>query len=200
MFIELTDHLRCPEPHEEQYLVLLPEDVEHRIVRRGELGCPVCGRIFHLRDGAVEFAAAAAPRASAAPLDGAGLAALVGLGGPGGYMVLVGSAAGAAAELAAAVPGVALVLVNPPQALALPPDDPAFSVLRAATLPLKSRSMRAVVLGRGFGDAPPWIADAARVVLPGLRVVGEGGEPSDNGLELLATAGGWWVAARTSSA
>ena len=25
MFIELTDHLRCPEDHEEAYLVLLPE-------------------------------------------------------------------------------------------------------------------------------------------------------------------------------
>jgi hypothetical protein len=197
MFIELTDHLRCPEPHEEQFLVLLPESVERRIVRTGELGCPVCGRVFHVRGGAVEFGGATGPRPSAAPLDGPSLASLVGLGGPGGYMVLVGSAAGVAAVLAAAVPGVALVLVNPPEGLTIPANDPAFNVLRAGVLPLRTRSMRAAVLGRGFGDASAWIAEAKRVVLPGLRVVGEGGEPSDNGLELLATAGGWWVASRS---
>ena len=44
MYIELTDHLRCPENHEERFLVLLPDRVEDRSVRTGQLGCPVCGR------------------------------------------------------------------------------------------------------------------------------------------------------------
>jgi hypothetical protein len=41
MFIELTDHLRCPADHAESYLVLLPEEMRERSVRTGRLGCPV---------------------------------------------------------------------------------------------------------------------------------------------------------------
>ena len=40
-------------------------------------------------------------------------------------------------------------------------------------LPLKARSMRGVVLGSPYGDDARWIAEAVRVVLPGLRVAGE---------------------------
>ena len=45
MFIELTDHLRCPADHEEAFLVLLPDQMDGRAVRGGALGCPVCGWI-----------------------------------------------------------------------------------------------------------------------------------------------------------
>ena len=37
MFIELTDHLRCPGDHDEAYLVLLPDSVVQRSVQSGEL-------------------------------------------------------------------------------------------------------------------------------------------------------------------
>ncbi len=58
MFIELTDHLRCPEDHEEQFLVLLPDRLDGRSVKEGQLGCPVCGRTFAVRDGTVDFGGA----------------------------------------------------------------------------------------------------------------------------------------------
>ena len=61
MYIELTDHLRCPADHEESYLVLLPDRVEDRSVRAGQLGCPVCGRSFALVDGVLDVGGAPEP-------------------------------------------------------------------------------------------------------------------------------------------
>jgi uncharacterized protein YbaR (Trm112 family) len=196
MFIELTDHLRCPVDHDEQFLVLLPDAVERRRVERGELGCPVCGRVYHVVDGVADFGDAPAVEPSAAQLDGAALAALLGLGGPGGYLVLVGSVATGWRELVAALPGVAVVALDPPADFDATGAGPELSVVRASSIPLKRRSMRAVALGRRFGGDERWVAEAARVTLPGLRVIGEGEPPVHPGLRLLATAGGWWVSER----
>ena len=80
--------------------------------------------------------------------------------------------------------------VNPGPAVA---DAPGISVLRSGSLPLKSRSMRGVVLGSPYGSDPHWVAEGARVVLPGLRVAGEGQVPESAAIDLLATAGGVWV-------
>jgi hypothetical protein len=193
VFIELTDHLRCVAGHDESFLVLLPDEVVDRSVRRGTLGCPSCGAIYHVRDGVLEAGDAPLAGADEAVPGGEALAAFAGLGGPGGYMVLVGAAAGRWAALTAAVPGVHLVLVNPPAGVE---EARGTSVLRAARLPLRSGSMRAVVLGAPCGGDPAWVAEAARVVLPGLRVVGQGNPPAVAALDLLADADGWWVAQR----
>ena len=98
MFIELTDHLRCPATHDESFLVLLPEDVVNRQVRSGTLGCPLCNATYPIIDGVAHFGApvrrsACAP---AAPPPVAGLAAFLGLSGPGGYVALVGDVAAVA--------------------------------------------------------------------------------------------------------
>jgi hypothetical protein len=193
MFIELTDHLRCPAEHDEAFLVLLPDLVEGRSVRTGTLGCPLCDRRFTLRDGV--FDAGGAPPAAAlspggGPLGPDALAPLVGLGGPGGYLVLVGPPAAGWREVAELVPGVGLVAVNPPAGVV---DEDGLSVLRGGRLPLKTNSMRGVVLGRPFGGDPGWVTEAARVVLPGLRVVGEGPVPAPETIDLMASAGGVWV-------
>jgi uncharacterized protein YbaR (Trm112 family) len=60
VFIELTDLLRCPNPHDESFLVLLPDRMDGRSVRTGQLGCPVCGRTFELIDGVFDSGAAPA--------------------------------------------------------------------------------------------------------------------------------------------
>ncbi|HEY8258711.1 MAG TPA: hypothetical protein VIG08_13725 [Gemmatimonadales bacterium] len=190
MFIELTDHLRCPADHDEQFLVLLPDRMEGRSVRTGQLGCPVCGRVFRLADGVFDAGDAPQPPPHATSLTADALGALVGLHGPGGYLVLAGAPAALGREVTAGIPGVALVAANPPADVE---DSDLLSVLRANTLPLKSRSMRGVVLGAPFGGDPRWVAEAARVVLPGLRVVGEGPDPVGSEVELLASAGGVWV-------
>jgi hypothetical protein len=193
MFIELTDHLRCVAEHDESFVVLLPDEVVERSVRRGTLGCPICGTIYQIRDGVLEAGDAPPPSDGEKVPPGDALAALAGLGGPGGYMVLAGAAGARWVELSAAVPGVHLVLVNPPVGVA---EASGMSVLRGGRLPLQSRSMRAVVLGAPYGGDAGWVQEAARVVLPGLRVVGQGAAPATEALELLADAEGWWVAQR----
>jgi uncharacterized protein YbaR (Trm112 family) len=191
MFIELTDHLRCPADHDESFLVLLPDRVEGRSVIEGQLGCPVCGRTFELSSGVLDTGDA--PDASAYPaseLDAEALTALVGLSGPGGYLTLVGPVADSWKDIAALNPGVALVAVNPGPGVT---DAPGISVLLSGRIPLKSRSMRGVVLGRPYGDDLHWVGEGARVVLPGLRIVGEGAEPPADMIDLMASTGGVWV-------
>ena len=190
MFIELTDHLRCPADHGESYLVLLPDDMRERSVRAGRLGCPICGRTYVLTDGVLDLGGGDAALPEVTLLTPEALTALVGLSGPGGYLVLVGKPAAAWREVAERNRGVGLVAVNPPAEVS---DEAGISVIRSPVLPLKSRSMRGVVLGSPFGDDPRWVGEAARVVLPGLRVAGEGRVPDPGSLELMASAGGAWV-------
>ena len=190
MFIELTDHLRCPEDHEESFLVLLPDEMAGRSVRKGQLGCPVCRRTFAITDGILDLGGAAEPGTAESRLDAGGLAALAGLHGPGGYFTIVGPPASVWEEFQEANPGVALVAINPPRQVQ---DAPGLSVIRSARIPLKSRSMRGVALGAPYADDPGWIAEAARVVLPGLRIVGEGANPSEDTVDLMANAEGVWV-------
>ncbi len=194
MFIELTDHLRCPADHAEQYLVLLPDRIVERSVIAGRLGCPVCGRTWAVAEGVVELGGPPPAPPSGTALEPAAMHVLLGLSGPGGYAALVGSAAEAWRGLAAELKGVSLVAVNPPAGVA--DAAPLLSVVRAPLIPLKARSLRGVVLGAEVSDDPHWVREAARVTLPGLRVVGRGPEPELPELELLASAEGHWVAAR----
>jgi uncharacterized protein YbaR (Trm112 family) len=194
VFIELTDQLRCPADHAEQYLVLLPDQVVERAVIAGQLGCPVCGRTYAVREGIAELGDTPVVPSPNAPLEAGAMHVLLGLTGPGGYAVLLGSTAGAWRGLAEHNPGVPLIAVNPPPAVG--DAAPALSVLRAPLIPLKARSVRGVVLGPEFAGHPFWLREAARVTLPGLRVVGQGPMPELNDLELLATAEDWWVMSR----
>ncbi len=194
MFIELTDHLRCTAEHPEGYLVLLPDTMAERSVQTGELGCPACGKTYRVVDGIVDFGGGATDEPPQSALDADAVLALTGLHGAGGYLALVGGVARAHAEIGASLPGVGLVGINPPRSLR---DAPGFSILRGATIPLRSSSMRGVVLGPGFGSDPHWVAEALRVTLSGLRIVGEGREPELGDLELLASAGGCWVGSKT---
>ena len=118
------------------------------------------------------------------------LAPLAGLSGPGGYMVLAGPPGDAWRGVAELVPGVGLVAVNPGLETA---DEPGVSVIRGGRLPLRTRSMRGAVLGRPYGGDEAWVREAARVVLPGLRVVGEGDDPPSELIDLMASAAGVWV-------
>jgi uncharacterized protein YbaR (Trm112 family) len=192
MFIELTDHLRCPVEHDEAFLVLLPEVIDGRSVRSGILGCPVCDRRFRVHEGVFDTGDAPAPTAPPVPgrLTPDAVATLAGLNGPGGYLVLVGEPASGWREIADLIPGVGLVAVNPPADVA---DQPGVSVVRSGRLPIKTHSMRGVVLGPPYGTETPWVREATRVLLPGLRMVGEGTNPCGDTVDLMASADGVWV-------
>lgn len=187
MRIDLTDHLRCPGDHPESFLVLLPDRMEGRDVAAGHLGCPVCGWSTDWTDSVPRFDA----RPSVAepfPLDADGAAALLGLGGPGGWIAIGGAAGGLAPELAEALPGVGVVAINPPVGVRV---TPSISLLQAERWPIKRHALRGVLLSREVSD---WWHAALQSVLPGLRLVGVGSEPA--GVELVASAGGVWVVQR----
>jgi hypothetical protein len=193
MFIELTDILRCPAPHEEQFIVLIPDTMKGRSVQAGRLGCPVCHREYPIAAGMVDFTGGKNPgfMAASAGLESEVLAAFLGLAGSGGYVGLVGAGTDLGSELISTIPAVHFVGVNPPTGAE---ELPMLSLVRADSIPVKSRSLRGVLLLAPYADDSSWVSEAARAVLPGLRVVGQGTPPDHSGLEILASAGGWWVA------
>lgn len=190
MHIELTDHLRCPEPHDEAFLVLLPDRMDGRRVVAGHLGCPVCGWSTDWRDGVPDFGDGW-NSTEASPCSADDALTLLGLEGPGGWLALAGGAGALAHELVARLPGVHLVAINPPASVS---EGEWVSVVRSARWPVKAHAMRALLLG---ADAAAWRDEAVRSVLPGLRAVGAGDPPTEApGLEMLGAADHIWVARR----
>ena len=192
MFIELTEILRCPRGHAESYLVAAPMVMDGRRIVRGAIGCPECKAEFPIVDGVAFFAErpkAGQGGAASPSYDVAGLAAFLNLTGPGGYAVLVGAAARFGAGMVEAVPGVHFVAVNPPPEVS---PGPSLSVLVAPSLPFKSSTVRAVALGADHATAP-WPAEAARVLVPGLRLAVEDERASPDGISELARGAGLFV-------
>jgi hypothetical protein len=183
--IELTDHLRCPREHAEAFLVLLPDQMDQRRVIAGHLGCPMCGWSTAWTNGVPDFGGTWRGN-GAPPFDAAGAQAMLGADGPGGWVALAGNAGALAEPLAMLLPGVSFVAINPP-------DDVTPSVTTSVILsdawPLKTHSMRGVILG---GDAVQWREAGMATTLPGLRTIGCGEAPS--GVQILGNADGVWVA------
>lgn len=192
MFIELAEFLRCPADHDETYCVVTPDRMVGRHIVEGTIGCPRCRQEFPIRDGVglltVGGVRTPSIRSAALP-DVMTVAALLNLMGPGGYAVLVGSAAQLVEGLAAVIDGVHFVAVNAPADVAA--DARWSRVDGAARLPLRSSMARGVVLGGECEDA--LVADAGRVVLRGLRVVRLVEEALPTGVRELATGQGMAV-------
>jgi hypothetical protein len=186
VFIELTDHLRCPRSHPEAFLVLLPDQVNHRRVIAGHLGCPICGWSTAWTDGVPDFGDSWRG-AGFPPFDAGAVRALLGIDGPGGWVALAGNAGALAGPVQALLGEVSVVAVNPPPAV----EDDAVSIVLSGAWPLKAHAMRGVVLG---ADAAGWREEALLTTLPGLRCVGVGEPPTGPTVDLLADAGGVWVA------
>jgi len=173
LHIELTEMLRCPEPHADGFMVLSTGEMLGRMVRSGVVGCSVCHKEYAIKDGVVDFGAGPQPPGTAprSPLpDAPTLQALLDLSGPGGYVVLVGAAARHAVGLAALMGGVHFIGVNTPPDIA---ELPVLSLVRtAAAIPLRQTIARGVVVGADLARAP-WLVEARRVLLPGRRWVVE---------------------------
>jgi hypothetical protein len=191
--------VRCPARHEEGFLVLSTGEMLGRMVRSGVLACPTCGREYPIVQGVVHFSGSGrapsgtAPR-SPLPVDAQTLQALLDLSGPGGYVLLLGSAARHAVGLAALMSGIHFVGVNAPDDVG---ELPVLSLLACDTMiPLRQTVTRAAVVGPDHLDAE-WLAEARRVLLPGRRLVIE----SENvaapaGLVRLALGHGLFVGER----
>jgi uncharacterized protein YbaR (Trm112 family) len=191
VFIELTEILKCPRDHAESYVICGPVTMEGRDVVRGGIVCPACRAEYPIVDRVAFFgppdelvrgATAAAP--SGLTADGA--LAFLDLQGDGGYVVTVGVAGRLGPALGAALPRVGVVGVNPPVTA---PSD-AFSVIVSPrALPIRARSVRAVVLGADVA-AGPWLESSVAALLPGLRIVIEDESASPSGITPLAVGGG----------
>lgn len=166
--------------------MLLPDRIDQRRVIAGHLGCPICGWSTAWTDGVPDFGdswwGAGFP-----PFDAAAARALLGIEGPGGWIALAGNAGALAEPLQALLGDVAVVAINPPISI----DGQAVSVVLSGEWPLKAHAMRGVILG---ADAAGWRDAAVLTTLPGLRCIGVGDPPVGPGADLLADAGGVWVA------
>lgn len=191
MFIELTEILRCPRDHEESYVICGPVTMEGRDVVRGGIVCPACRAEYPIVDRVAFFgppdepvkgAAAAAPSA----LTAEAVLAFLDLQGDGGFVVLVGAAGRLGPALGAALPRVGVVGVNPP---ATAPSDVFSVIVSPRALPVRARSVRAVVLGADVA-AGPWLESSVAALLPGLRIVIEDESASPTGITPLAVGGG----------
>ncbi|HEV8400010.1 MAG TPA: hypothetical protein VGQ18_09270 [Gemmatimonadales bacterium] len=202
MHIELTEMLRCPEPHREDAMVLSTGEMIGRMVRSGLVGCSVCRKEFFIKDGIVDFVGSEEPgagsrRTAVPPTPGAllptptDLQALLELSGPGGFVVLLGDATRFAASLAGLMAGIHFVGVNAPADTA---ELPILSLLRSSGgIPLRQSFARGVVVGADLATSP-WLVEAHRILLRGRRFVTLHEKPElPIGLEKLATAKGLWV-------
>ena len=198
MFIELAEFLRCPTDDSEAYCVVVPDEMIGRLIITGTIGCPASQREYRIDKGIADFRAADPsfePPASTSEVstDGQTVQALLGITTPGGYIVLVGSAGLLAADLVERVGGVHLVALNPPDEVE---PSSAVSVLRGPVpLPLRTSMARGVVLGREYATEP-WLSEAGRILLKGLRMVVLREDVAAPGMEVVASGGGVWVGSR----
>jgi uncharacterized protein YbaR (Trm112 family) len=202
MHIELTEMLRCPEDHREEFLVLSTSEMNGRMVNLGVVGCPVCHREFEIIDGIVDFtevitgerqlrAVRRTPVQPTTPVDAQSLQALLDLGGPGGYVVLVGSAARHADSLASLMGGLHFIAINAPADIE---QLPVMSLLQTdQVIPLRSAMARGAVVGAELARTA-WVGEAARVLLHGRRLVIESEQPTQpESMKQLAVGQGLWV-------
>jgi len=202
MHIELTEMLRCPEPHREDAMVLSTGEMVGRMVRYGVIGCSVCRKEFLIKDVIVDFTGAeggpvhsGAPRPPPPPPSPvpapADLQALLELSGPGGFVALLGDATRHAVGLAGLMAGIHFIGVNAPADVE---ELPVLSLLRTQTMiPLRQSIARGVVVGADVATSP-WLVEAHRILLRGRRLVALNEKPElPIGLEKLATAKGLWV-------
>jgi hypothetical protein len=172
------------------------------------LGCPVCGKEYPIVRGVAHFSGGGTRDAGSVasgepthlasrvshPADVQTLQALLDLSGPGGYVLLVGSAAQHAVGLAGLMGGIHFVGVNAPDDVE---ELPVLSLLACETMiPLRQKVGRAAVVGPDRLGAE-WLAEARRVLLPGRRLVIESEHVAPPaGLTQLALGHGLFVGER----
>jgi uncharacterized protein YbaR (Trm112 family) len=176
VFILLTDVLTCPRCGPEMGLVVMADRIEDRRVREGRLGCPNCRAHYPVRGGVADLrlsGAAAAPVEADAAEDAdeaaVRIAALLGLAGAAGLVLLAGYPWRLAAAVSSLVPDVEVVALGAAAAGAAPAG--VSPVLAAGPLPFRTGAFRGVAV-RGGTDAAR-LAEALRVAAPGSRLVVE---------------------------
>ncbi|HET7462317.1 MAG TPA: hypothetical protein VFJ82_13775 [Longimicrobium sp.] len=181
MHILLTDILTCPRCGPEFGLILLADRLDDRRVVEGRLGCANCREQYPVHHGAVDVRVPGAAPDDTPPSAGAEvgdakeaavrLAALLGLAGAQGTVLIAGPGAALAGDLAALLPEVqAVAFTAKPGDVDGGPDvtPMAGSVAR---LPFRGGRLRGVALTGGASAAG--LAEGLRVLQTGARLVVE---------------------------
>lgn len=188
MRVEIIELLRCPAAHEPTALVTVANERRGDRLIDGMLGCVVCGAEYALRDGVVLLGGAVAP--SGIEVDASRTAALLGLLEPGVRVVLCGAYAGVASSLAQDV-GAVCITVNASVAVQGGADADHLVVGAASRIPLADGSIGALAVDAANEAL---LADAARVVRRGGRVLAPAHAPIPEGCLELARDDREWVA------
>lgn len=172
MHILLTDIVTCPRCGPEFGLILLADRVEERRVLQGRLGCSNCREMYPVEGGVLDLRVAEGAETGAGPDDpdaAVRVAALLGLAGAGGTVLVAGPGAELAPAIAALVPGLeTIALTGRPVRGA---EAPGVSrVAGGPALPLRGAMLRGAALtGTAAAEVP--IAEALRVLAPGARLL-----------------------------
>lgn len=190
MFIELVDLLRCPNPHEDTWLVAQMDRVEARQIMTGTIGCPICSAEYPVREGIGYFSEHAPRMAWRDPSDqdAMRLAAALDLTEPRTIAVLHG-AWGAHATIVRGLSPSRLLLVNPPEGVEA---GDGISIVLAEVAPFASASANAVAMDAAASSAMR--ASLRRALQPRGRMLAplDVGMPED--LTELVRDGEVWVA------
>jgi uncharacterized protein YbaR (Trm112 family) len=178
MLIVLTDILACPRCGPEFGLLVMAERLEDRRVVEGSLGCANCRQLYPIRAGLADLRyppAMGPPDTPAEPVpvvdaeeEALRTAALLGVTGGPGVLLMAGPATVMARAVAAIVPEVGIVSVGP-EAAELADHEGGSRVLSVASLPFRTGSVRGVAL-TGWA-ASELLEEGVRTAAPGARLV-----------------------------
>lgn len=174
MHIEFIDLLRCPNVHEDSWLVAAFYRMDGRVVIEGKLGCPVCGAEYFIQDGVAVFDGANASLQAAAPdesaSDGTMIAALLDLSRPGMLALLAGEWA-RDAQAVSELTGARIIALNSP-GRAFGSDDVA-EIRARSPIPLAAQSLNGIALDATHAT-PAMFTEAARLLRPRGRLLVRG--------------------------
>jgi hypothetical protein len=168
MFVPLVDSLRCPNPHDETWLVASIERAEERDIKQGALGCPSCYAEYPIVEGVVRFddETRRAPFVAPDEREATRIAATLDLTDARMTALLVG-AWGAHAPLIRAMTPAQLLLVNPPEGVV---SGDGVSIILAGSAPIAGASMDAVAIDAQVSDAV--VARLSAALRGGRRMLG----------------------------
>lgn len=193
MFVDLIDRLRCPNDHDETWLVAAAYRTENRRLVDATLGCPACKAEYAVRDGAVVFGERTPSESMPAGDDEVmRAAALLHVEERGLYVLDAGWGSLASALLA--LMSAEYLLVDPPPATVA---DEGVGVLVGVgdRWPLAAASLQGIALERA---TPARVADAVRVLKPRGRLVAPAAAPVPAGINELARDARHWVGEKVS--
>jgi uncharacterized protein YbaR (Trm112 family) len=192
MHIELIDLLRCPEQHEETWLVAAFNKLDGREIIEAKLGCPVCKSEYAIRNGIADFGREITPHDSSE--DALATAAFLDLTSPGKTVLLAG-AFGRVSQDVVEMTQARVISLN---ASSPTRNDRVLEIQTGSRIPLASNSLDGVALDRSH-STDFFVAEAGRLLRPGGRLLVSAEAASTSDFNELARDKNHIIAERTSA-